>query len=135
MTSELIMTAIVLAGTALFAPSSDATTLDQYRWKNRLLVVTGPAGDAAAAQQKRIFDTSATGMTERSIIFADATGEGGQARKVRARFNKDGTSFRVYLVGKDGNTAFSAGSPVSASEIFGRVDAMPMRRDEMRRRR
>jgi hypothetical protein len=41
----------------------------------------------------------------------------------------------VFLVGKDGQTAISSDKPLSADYMFARVDAMPMRRDEMRRAR
>jgi hypothetical protein len=37
--------------------------------------------------------------------------------------------------GKDGQTAISSDKPLSADYMFARVDAMPMRRDEMRRAR
>jgi hypothetical protein len=39
------------------------------------------------------------------------------------------------LVGKDGHTAVSSDKPLSADDLFARLDAMPMRQDEMRRGR
>jgi hypothetical protein len=41
----------------------------------------------------------------------------------------------VLLVGKDGGVKLSSSSPLSASTLFGTIDAMPMRIDEMRRRK
>jgi len=41
----------------------------------------------------------------------------------------------VFQVGKDGHTAISSDTPLSADYLFARVDAMPMRQDEMRRAR
>jgi len=41
----------------------------------------------------------------------------------------------VFLVGKDGHTALSSKKPLSADYLFGKVDAMPMRRAEIRRGR
>jgi hypothetical protein len=43
--------------------------------------------------------------------------------------------FQAFLVGKDGHTAISSEKPLSAEQLFARVDAMPMRQDEMRRAR
>jgi hypothetical protein len=43
--------------------------------------------------------------------------------------------FEVFLVGKDGHTAVSSDKPRCAEDLFARVDAMPMRQDEMRRGR
>jgi hypothetical protein len=39
------------------------------------------------------------------------------------------------LVGKDGDTAVSSDKPLSADDLFARLDAMPLRQDEMRRGR
>jgi Domain of unknown function (DUF4174) len=36
------------------------------------------------------------------------------------------------LIGKDGHTALERSKPVGNQELFGRIDAMPMRRQEMR---
>lgn len=47
----------------------------------------------------------------------------------------DGRRFKVYLIGKDGHTAFASETLVSAEDLFKRGDAMPIRRDEMRRAR
>jgi hypothetical protein len=63
----------------------------------------------------------------------EAVGDGQQARQLRQRLAADGNQFRVFLVGKDGNTAFASSNAVAAKEIFGRIDAMPMRRDEMQK--
>ncbi len=41
---------------------------------------------------------------------------------------------RVLLIGKDGHVAFEAASPLAPADITGRIDRMPRRRDEMRRR-
>jgi Domain of unknown function (DUF4174) len=60
---------------------------------------------------------------------------GGQAAAqvgVRLRFCR---RFEVFLVGKDGHTAVYSDKPLSADDLFARVDAMPMRQDEMRRGR
>lgn len=42
--------------------------------------------------------------------------------------------FSVTLIGKDGHVAFTSREPVTQDEIFARIDAMPMRRNEMQRR-
>ena len=42
-----------------------------------------------------------------------------------------GPVFRVRLVGKDGGVRLDRDKPVSTSELFSLIDAMPMRRAEM----
>jgi hypothetical protein len=41
---------------------SEASPLDEFRWKSRVLVVA-PAGDAAAETQRRVYETAAKGMS------------------------------------------------------------------------
>jgi hypothetical protein len=58
-----------------------------------------------------------------------------RSQQIRSRLSADGRRFQVFLVGKDGHTAISFERPVSADNLFALVDAMPMRRKEMRRGR
>jgi Domain of unknown function (DUF4174) len=96
-----------------------ASQLDEFHWKNRVLVVVAPAGAPAAETQRRIYESSARGMSERAIMLTD----------------RERQRVQVFLVGKDGHTAISSDKPLSAEYLFARVDAMPMRQDEMRRAR
>lgn len=125
----------LLTGTMLVAGQSQASSLDELRWKNRVLVVIAPAGDAAAERQRKIYQTSAAGMAERDIVLREVIGDSEGARQIRSRLSADGKRFRVFLIGKDGHTAVSSDKPLSADALFAKVDAMPMRRDEMRRAR
>lgn len=74
-------------------------------------------------------------MSERQILLVEALGDSERSRQLRTRISADGSRFRVFLIGKDGHTAFSSDKPFSAEYLFGKVDAMPIRRDEMRRER
>jgi hypothetical protein len=103
------------------------------RWKNRLLVVSAPPGDIAASEQRKIYETASKGMSERQILLIEALGDSDRTKQVRSWLSADGQHFQVFLVGKDGHTALSSQKRLSAEYIFGKVDAMPMRRDEMRR--
>ncbi|MGJ5203388.1 DUF4174 domain-containing protein [Bradyrhizobium sp. HKCCYLR20261] len=130
---HLLTTAFLLGWIAMPHPS-DASPLDSYRWKNRLLVVTGSDG-AATQQQRRIYDAAKAGMSERAIVLLQADDDSTSSRQLRAALGTDGRRFRVYLIGKDGHTAFASDEPISAEALFKRIDAMPMRQDEMRRDR
>ncbi|NPU13122.1 DUF4174 domain-containing protein [Bradyrhizobium sp. 83012] len=129
-----LLTTAILLGLIAMPHLSDASPLDRYKWKNRLLIVTGP-DDAAAQQQRRIYDAARAGMSERAIVLLDAVDESAASRELRAALGAEGRRFKVYLIGKDGHTAFASDTPVSADALFKRVDAMPMRQDEMRRDR
>ena len=113
-------------------PSSPA---DQYLWKNRLLVVSAPAGDVAAREQRQIYEAASKGMSERQIVLVDVLDDSERSKQICSRVSADGRRFQVYLLGKDGHTALSSEKPLTSDFMFTKVDAMPMRRDEMRRAR
>ncbi|MGJ4931289.1 DUF4174 domain-containing protein [Bradyrhizobium sp. HKCCYLS2038] len=133
MRRRLLTTAILLGLIAMPHPS-DASPLGHYKWKNRLLVVTGP-DDATAQRQRRIYDAAKGGMAERQILLLQAVDDTNSSRQLRAAVGTDGRRFKVFLIGKDGHTALASETPISAEDLFNRVDAMPMRQDEMRRAR
>lgn len=116
------------------AVPAKADPLAGLRWKSRVLVVVAPSPqDDELRAQRRYLEAASSGMFERNIVLMEAVGDGQQARELRKRLATDGTEFRVFLVGKDGNTAFASNDPLAAKDIFGRIDAMPMRRDEMQK--
>ena len=125
----------VIFGVLLVMSNSDASPLDQFRWKNRVLVVVAPVGDASAKQQRQIYQSSAGGMSERQVVLTEARDDSDRSRQIRAQLASDGTRFRVFLIGKDGNTAISSETPLSADYLFKRIDAMPMRQNEIGRPR
>src|SRR3569833_2114332 len=123
----LVLGAIVMAGGIHAAP------LDLYHWKNRVLVISAPAGDGSAREQRRIYRSAVNGMSERDIVLVEALDASESSRRIRSRISADGNRFQIFLVGKDGHTALSSDKPLSADFLFAKVDAMPMRRDEMQR--
>ncbi len=129
----LIATMSAIVALATTVPAK-ADPLAGLRWKSRVLVLVAPSSqDNELRVQRRYIEAASGGMFERNIVLMEAVGDGAQARALRQRLAADGREFRVFLVGKDGNTAFSSNDPVAAKEIFGRIDAMPMRRNEMQK--
>lgn len=122
-------------GAIMAMRGADATPLDEHLWKNRLLVVSAPAENGEVEQQRRVYRSASDGMFERQIVLIEALGDSERSRLLRREVAADGTRFQVFLVGKDGHTALSSDKPLSAEYLFGKVDAMPMRRDEMLRGR
>jgi hypothetical protein len=125
----------ILTGMIMTTNGVKAAPLDQFRWKNRVLVVVAPLGDPAAEEQRRIYNSAVKGMSERAIVLNEALDGSERSRQIRSWLSADGGRFQVFLVGKDGNTAISSDKPMSVDYLFGKVDAMPMRRDEMERAR
>ncbi|MGJ5181457.1 DUF4174 domain-containing protein [Bradyrhizobium oligotrophicum] len=134
LTTAIRLGAIALLGAITLPTPSSASPLALYRWTHRILVVTGP-DDAAAQQQRRIFHAAKAGMSERQIILREAVDDSALSRELRSALGTDGRRFKVTLIGKDGHAALASETPISADDLFKRVDAMPMRQDEMRRAR
>ncbi len=63
-------------------------------------------------------------------LFEDADAAG-----LRDASGIEAGRFAVVLVGKDGGEKARWSGPVSEREVFARVDAMPMRRREMREKK
>ena len=53
-------------------------------------------------------------------------------RDLKIEYSTGAEEFAAVLIGRDGGEKFRAGEPVSAAELFARVDEMPMRRRELR---
>jgi hypothetical protein len=114
--------------------SAQADPLAGLRWKSRVIVLVAPSSqDGELRTQRNYLEAASSGMFDRNVVLMEAVGDGQQARQLRKRLAVDDSTFRMVLVGKDGNTAFASNDPVPAKDIFGRIDAMPMRRDEMQR--
>lgn len=125
----------ILLGAIMMTDGSKASPLDEFHRTNRVLVVVAPAGNAVAETQRKIYESSAKGMSERQIVLSELLDDSERSRQIRSRLSADGRRFQVFLAGKDGHTAVSSDKPLSADDVFARVNAMPMRQDEMRRGR
>ena len=68
------------------------------------------------------------------VLFAPAAGDSALGAEDAAR-GRPAWRFTVVLVGKDGHVALRSHAPAVAARLFPVIDAMPMRRAEMARRR
>ncbi|MDX2307855.1 MAG: DUF4174 domain-containing protein [Hyphomicrobium sp.] len=134
-------------GAALVAwcPQS-AQALDRYTWNARPLVVFAGSEDSAElARQKAIVSDARGGFAERDIVVVYIVGDSVTAElgpgpemtaaALRIRLGVAAGTFRAVLVGKDGGAKLSASKPILAKRLFATIDAMPMRREEMRQNR
>lgn len=127
----IALATILAAGAALAAEDP----LASHRWRDRLLVVAAAdARDPLLAEQKRLYRAVRSGMRERDLVLVEAVGPGAEAAAMRARLGIADGAFAAVLVGKDGGAKLRSDAPIPSARLFETVDAMPMRRDEMRRR-
>jgi hypothetical protein len=122
--------AAMAAGAALAGP------LDSYRDRARVLVLSAPdSGDAQLRAQRAALASVRAGVAERDLVVLEAVGSGAEARALRERLGLPADSFRAVLIGKDGGTKITEAAPLAPQRLFATIDAMPMRRTEMRERR
>ena len=106
-----------------------------YRWKSRVLVLAaGDTGDFRLAAQRQALASARAGASERDLVTVEAVGQGADAVALRRRLGLPGDAFRAVLVGKDGGAKLTSEEPIQQQRLFSTIDAMPMRRDEARRR-
>lgn len=135
----LSFAALVCVGGTI-AVSKDS--MDDFRWKNRLILVF--AEPTRVEPSVKILQAAAEEIEERQVLWFVMAGEtvrtnyGGRlSPDLRAALiephRADATApLEVVLIGKDGGVKFRA-PELDLQEIFTRIDAMPMRRSEMRR--
>jgi hypothetical protein len=116
--------------------AADATpprTLSDYRDKNRVLLIFAPSmADTRYRKQNDLIKGKEEGLKERDLVRINIFEKPGSP--LRKRYGVKNGGFQVVLVGKDGHTAYRTEQPVPPSDLFQRIDRMPMRREEMRRR-
>jgi len=147
--SRAIVAAIIVV-VALSAGGSQnerETTVDlnQYRWKNRLLLLFTPTRDHPWFDSLHgSLMTRKVDVADRDLVVFEVLESGlstvdtepldpGTAEMLREKFGVAEGSFSVILVGKDGGVKLDHQDHISLEEIFALIDAMPMRQEEMRR--
>ena len=128
----------VMGGLALAALATAAaaeTSLASLRWRSRVLVISAPAsGDPALRAQRDALGAHRGGLTERDLVVLEVVGDSAEARHLRAELGLPPGASRAVLVGKDGGAKLTSDEPIPPQKLFATIDAMPMRRDEMRGR-
>ena len=117
-----------------------------YHWQNRILVVFADEQGNTIEQQITHLQEHKAGMDERDMrvfqIFKDKIITPNQTvyaeknvNKLRKQFDVNQEGFTVILVGKDGGEKLRQHEILSVEKLFATIDAMPMRRQEMKNKR
>lgn len=124
--------------------AQNGSVLDQYRWKNRVLLLFADTEESAIYKgQLQEFENEKLGMNDRDLLVIKVlpqkatTPEGkvlGEevALELRKKYQIHNTGYTVVLIGKDGGQKLNQNNLLSTEKLFGIIDQMPMRRQEMR---
>ena len=142
--SSKMVTTLLLLSTLGLSTSLRADVLEAYRWQNRLVVVAAPSPfDPLLERQKAEAERDASGWDDRKLrllkVVAGVIEENGVVLAAKGdpildRLGLDQERFSVVLVGLDGTVKLRQAIPISNRQLFSLIDAMPMRREELRLR-
>ncbi len=113
--------------------------LASYKDKSRVLLVFAPSDkDAAYVEQGKLWQGEKAGFDERQLVVVPVLADtrkaaGDTPAALGKRYGVDAKAFAVVLLGKDGHDAYRVAKPVKAGALYEVIDAMPMRRAEMKR--
>lgn len=138
--------AVLLGMLMTLAGSAAAYDIGTHRWEDRLLVIVASSPELAAVREARAgIAARDAAVRERRLRVLEVYAEtarldgadlpvGSSADLRRALAVAPGAS-RLLLIGLDGGVKRSAPLDTPLTELLAQIDAMPMRRQEIRERR
>ncbi|MBD9445950.1 MULTISPECIES: DUF4174 domain-containing protein [Rhizobium] len=121
---------------------SAIASLEQFQWRNRVLVIFADKGNARAARQENQLLADRDALQDRDMVILKIVG--GSVRELFGAGEKldaaaiardlgDPTAgeFAAFLVGKDGTVKLKVSEPVTSAELFAIIDSMPVRAAEV----
>jgi hypothetical protein len=129
-------------------------TLNSLRDRNRVLLIFAPDTlDGRFGQQMDLLDQHAADFQARDLVvllvvpdsslvhtppalrrFQVPLVHDDEKITIRHRFRLEPSQFAILLLGKDGGEKLRSATPISVARLNRTIDAMPMRKDEMRSR-
>lgn len=120
--------------------------LTKFQWKNRLLFLFAEdANDPLFKNLQSQIMAQKAEVDDRDLIVFELPAQGParmnngpldqkEAGSIRSQFAVPSSAFSLILVGKDGGIKLKREDRVGLSEVFGLIDSMPMRQNEMRQK-
>jgi len=120
--------------------------VSQFQWKKRLLFLFAPnhnhplfenLHNALKAQMQEVADRDLVifEILESGVSRMDTSRLDPQAaQSLREKFDVPPGKFAVILIGKDGGIKLNRKDHTQLEDVFTLIDAMPMRREEMRQK-
>lgn len=121
---KLILTFIFLVTLQL-----KAQNLEEYQWRNRLLILFGDSSTEAFLRQKQLLTKEKASLEERAILILEGNRQLQEQLQLNAAFEG------IILIGKDGGIKLKKPFTVQPEAIFSLIDGMPMRKAEIRSRK
>jgi hypothetical protein len=120
--------------------------MNRYAWKKRPVLLFSPTSDDKRLRQmKQQVGKLEEGIEDREIVVIELVQDGQskaegrvmpdeKVEHLRKQYEVEPGKFAVLLIGKDGGVKARWFEPIDLKQIFGNIDAMPMRQQEIRER-
>ena len=129
----------VCYGVNSMAKDDQTNWFESQKWKHRMVVISGDE-ESVKLQRDRFLELDGEVLDRDLIVLTiihppedviqdDSLPDHSQIQK---HFDIESTDFQILLVGKDGGVKERRYELVEPGEFFDCIDAMPMRRDELR---
>ena len=110
-----------------------AQNLEKYLWKNRvILLFEGNGHKSGYQQQLEVLQSESKELLERNIVTI--LPKNGEKALFLENLGLENDFYGLVLLGKDGGIKLKEEFVVKPQIIFRLIDAMPMRRAEMRKK-
>ena len=141
----VIKTILVLISGIVMTEGLLAQDISGHKWKNRVLIILSDEDSRDQLdQQVNILQNDPEGLTDRKLVIYSVKGdtyrkginsnEWVHGSNTLESFKDSENHFKVILMGLDGGIKINQSEVLSLDELFSTIDAMPMRRNELRTR-
>ncbi len=116
--------------------SVHSITLNEYIWKNRVVVTFSPSKKNSERRhflnsiKKNLCEFNSRNIIHFDLIFNEENQEIEKIKNFFKNLSLSASEFRLILIGKDGEIKLNS-RKTSLEEIFSLIDTMPMRQEEM----
>lgn len=137
---------LILFIMAAFSGNIYSQNFESHEWKNRLvLILVDETDNENYENQLKELKSNPDGLKERKVVVYHITpekfkvglsdGEWQKSETVYNRYKKTDSQPEILLLGLDGGVKLRANEFLSNQKLFDTIDAMPMRMQEMRRKK
>lgn len=130
---------------SIFMSNLNAQDLSSHQWKERLvLILTTDLSNADYLKQLEELKADGKALEERKLVIykitptqfkvgLDEEGKWKQGDDLYSKYKTTNSDVEVKLIGLDGGVKLDEKEFVSREKLFSVIDAMPMRRNEIRK--
>ena len=139
--SHFIGILAILSATMLWSAQNSSVNslerkLNSFKWQKRvILVITSSSDEKEFIEQKNKIELKKAGIEERDleILYVVINNlDDTDKTFLRKKFEIQEQKFCIILIGKDGGEKRRSHTPLLVDDLFQTIDAMPMRKQEMR---